>query len=202
MLSVLPLNSRVNVIAWAWTACSVNGVDALQCPRCNSGRLRPIAVITDDEIVSRILSHLHLPVSPELLADECTVVVDLTDQPTAGWVLGADPDPPEFEAAARGPRCAAPRFDVLAFRYRLWYHNSTLGKVRRGNYVLLYWKGDHGPRHVHVYKDGKLVLKWNLDDNQPMKGKPTARVLQEYCNSSLSSNRRVCCEGSTRHSQS
>lgn len=40
------------------------------------------------------------------------------------------------------------------------------------------WKGDHSPRHVHVYRDGKLVLKWNLDDSVPMKGKPDARILQ------------------------
>jgi hypothetical protein len=53
-----------------------------------------------------------------------------------------------------------------------------VGKIRRGNHVFLTWKGDHSPRHVHVYKGGKLILKWNLDDRQPMKGRPTARVLQ------------------------
>jgi hypothetical protein len=53
-----------------------------------------------------------------------------------------------------------------------------VGKVRRGNDVFLSWKGDHSPRHVHVYKDGKLVLKWNLDDQQSMHGRPTARVLE------------------------
>jgi hypothetical protein len=31
---------------------------------------------------------------------------------------------------------------------------------------------------VHVYRDGKLVVKWNLDDGVPMKGGPTRRVLQ------------------------
>jgi len=51
-------------------------------------------------------------------------------------------------------------------------------KVRRGNYVFLTWKGDHSPRHVHVYRDGKLLLKWNLDDSVPMRGKPDARLLQ------------------------
>ena len=56
--------------------------------------------------------------------------------------------------------------------------NISVGKVRRGNYVFLSWKGDHSPRHVHVYRDGKLVLKWNLDDHQAMKGRPTARVLR------------------------
>lgn len=52
-----------------------------------------------------------------------------------------------------------------------------MGKIRRGNFLFLTWVGDHSPRHVHVYKDGKLVLKWNLDARQPMKGQPTARIL-------------------------
>lgn len=53
-----------------------------------------------------------------------------------------------------------------------------MGKVRRENYIFLSWKGDHSPRHVHVYRDGKLVLKWNLDAHVPMKGKPTARLVR------------------------
>lgn len=53
-----------------------------------------------------------------------------------------------------------------------------MGKVRRENYIFLTWKGDHSPRHVHVYRDGKLVLKWNLDAHVPMKGKPTARLVR------------------------
>lgn len=53
-----------------------------------------------------------------------------------------------------------------------------VGKVRRENYVFLTWKGDHSPRHVHVYRDGKLVLKWNLDAGVPMKGKATARLVR------------------------
>jgi hypothetical protein len=52
-----------------------------------------------------------------------------------------------------------------------------VGKVRRENYVFPMWKGDHSPRHVHVYRDGKLVLKWNLDAGVPMKGKATARLV-------------------------
>jgi hypothetical protein len=53
-----------------------------------------------------------------------------------------------------------------------------VGKIRRGNFVFVTWKGDHSPRHVHVYRDGKLVLKWNLDAWLPMAGRPTARVLE------------------------
>lgn len=52
-----------------------------------------------------------------------------------------------------------------------------MGKTRRGGYVFITWKGDHPPRHVHVYRDGKLVVKWDLDNQQAMKGAVTARVL-------------------------
>jgi hypothetical protein len=27
-----------------------------------------------------------------------------------------------------------------------------MGKYRRGGYVFITWKGDHPPRHVHVYR--------------------------------------------------
>ena len=53
-----------------------------------------------------------------------------------------------------------------------------MGKIRRGGFIFITWKGDHPPRHVHVYRDGALVLKWNLEDKVPMKGKPSRRVLQ------------------------
>ena len=56
-----------------------------------------------------------------------------------------------------------------------------MGKIRRGNHVFLTWKGDHSPRHVHVYRDGKLIVKWNLDDWEPMRGRPTARILEILC---------------------
>jgi Domain of unknown function (DUF4160) len=50
-------------------------------------------------------------------------------------------------------------------------------KLRRGGFVFVWWKGDHPPRHVHVYRDGKLVLKWDLDNKKAMKGSPTRRVI-------------------------
>jgi hypothetical protein len=97
-------SARTSVyIPWATLLARTFGVDALSCPRCKTGRLRPIAVITKDQIVSKILAHLRLPVSPELLADACTIVYDVTDQAIPGWVVGADPEPPEQEA--RGPPC-------------------------------------------------------------------------------------------------
>jgi hypothetical protein len=51
-----------------------------------------------------------------------------------------------------------------------------MGKLRRGDYVFITWKGDHPPRHVHVYREGRLVVKWNLDDRLPMKGKASSRL--------------------------
>jgi hypothetical protein len=51
-----------------------------------------------------------------------------------------------------------------------------MGKVRRGNYVFLPWKGDHTPRHVHVYRDSKLVVKWDLESSVPMEGKAGRRL--------------------------
>ena len=52
-----------------------------------------------------------------------------------------------------------------------------MGKLRRGNYMFLTWKGDHGPRHVHVYRDGKMIVKWDLENKKAMRGRPTKRVL-------------------------
>jgi Domain of unknown function (DUF4160) len=52
-----------------------------------------------------------------------------------------------------------------------------VGKVRRGGYVFLSWMSDHPPRHVHVYRNGRLVVKWDLDNQKPMKGVASKRVL-------------------------
>ena len=51
-----------------------------------------------------------------------------------------------------------------------------MGKVRRGGYVFMSWKSDHPPRHVHVYREGKLIVKWDLDNEKPMKGLASAEV--------------------------
>ena len=49
-------------------------------------------------------------------------------------------------------------------------------KIRRGGYVFLAWKGDHQPHHVHVYRNGRLVVKWDLDRGLAMKGSDKRRV--------------------------
>lgn len=52
-----------------------------------------------------------------------------------------------------------------------------MARIRRGGYVFLTWVGDHTPRHVHVYRDGKLVVKWDLDNRMPMVGEASRRIL-------------------------
>ena len=52
-----------------------------------------------------------------------------------------------------------------------------MGKIRRGGYVFISWKGDHPPRHVHVYRNGRLIVKWDLEHGNPMKGWASKRLV-------------------------
>jgi hypothetical protein len=49
-------------------------------------------------------------------------------------------------------------------------------KIGRGNYVFVTYIGDHSPRHVHVYQDGSLVVKWDLSNRCDMEGESTRRI--------------------------
>jgi hypothetical protein len=40
------------------------------------------------------------------------------------------------------------------------------------------WTSDHPPRHVHVYREGKLIVKWDLDNDMAMKGAASAGILR------------------------
>ena len=44
--------------------------------------------------------------------------------------------------------------------------------------MFVSWVGDHSPRHVHVYRDTKLVVKWDLDHWQAMKGKASSHIVR------------------------
>lgn len=44
--------------------------------------------------------------------------------------------------------------------------------------MFVTWKGDHSPRHVHVYRDGRFIVKWDLANQKPMKGKAPPRVVE------------------------
>jgi hypothetical protein len=45
-----------------------------------------------------------------------------------------------------------------------------LAREHQGGYVFVWWKGEPPPRNVHVYRDGSFVVKWDLDNNRPMRG--------------------------------
>ena len=51
-----------------------------------------------------------------------------------------------------------------------------MAKVRRGGYVFITWKGDHDPRHVHVFRDDREILKWSLESSVVMSGKVTPKL--------------------------
>ncbi|PWU22047.1 MAG: hypothetical protein C5B49_01440 [Bdellovibrio sp.] len=34
-----------------------------------------------------------------------------------------------------------------------------MGRIRRGGYMIESWIGDHEPKHVHIYRDGRLIAK-------------------------------------------
>ena len=38
--------------------------------------------------------------------------------------------------------------------------------------------GDHAPRHVHVYRDSRLVVKWDLDHDEAMEGQISRSILE------------------------
>ena len=44
--------------------------------------------------------------------------------------------------------------------------------------MFLSWKGDHSPRIVHVYRNSRLVVKWDLENEQPMEGKANRNLVQ------------------------
>jgi len=51
-------------------------------------------------------------------------------------------------------------------------------KIRRGGYIFIAWRSDHPPRHVHVHRNGKFIVKWDLENKTPMKGTASAKVLE------------------------
>jgi hypothetical protein len=53
-----------------------------------------------------------------------------------------------------------------------------MSRIRRGGYIFITWSGDHAPRHVHVYRDGSFVVKWDLENRTEMRGRATRRILR------------------------
>ncbi len=77
---------------------------------------------------------------------------------------------------------------ILGSLFSVTYRDNVTGATRaaiqvtpricRGGYVFQTWVGDHPPRHVHVYRDDRLIVRWNLDDWKPVEGKAPRRVVK------------------------
>ena len=51
-----------------------------------------------------------------------------------------------------------------------------MGKIKAGGYIFVTWVGDHEPLHVHVFKDGRFVAKWDLENGVDLEGEASRRV--------------------------
>lgn len=63
-----------------------------------------------------------------------------------------------------------------------------MGKIRRGNFLFIFWEGDYSPRHVNVYREGRLVVKWDLENDKSMQGEAIRQILK-YINELRSEGR-------------
>jgi hypothetical protein len=55
-----------------------------------------------------------------------------------------------------------------------------MGRVRRGGYYIVWWIGDHSPRHVHVFDSADRFLgRVAIPSGEALdEWKPTRKVLQ------------------------
>ena len=92
------MHATTSYVSWPDLLRHCFDVDVLMCPNPDcQGRLEPIAIITRQETIDRILSHLSLPLRAERLGPADTVAYDITGEPMLDGVVGVDP------MEARGP---------------------------------------------------------------------------------------------------
>ena len=51
-----------------------------------------------------------------------------------------------------------------------------MGRWKRCGVIVVLYSTDHDPKHVHVFEDGKRLLKFNIEDWFVMEGKMTSRA--------------------------
>lgn len=57
-----------------------------------------------------------------------------------------------------------------------------MGRWKRFGVIVVLYSADHDPRHVHVFEDGKRLLKFDIEHWVTMEGKLTPKakkVLEE-----------------------
>ena len=50
-----------------------------------------------------------------------------------------------------------------------------MSRWKRHGVIVVEYSTDHPPRHVHVFEDGKRVVKFNVEEWKVMEGKLTSR---------------------------
>lgn len=45
-----------------------------------------------------------------------------------------------------------------------------MGREKREGYIIEWWMGDHDPKHVHIYKNGKEIAKVVVPDMRILTG--------------------------------
>jgi hypothetical protein len=67
---------------------------------------------------------------------------------------------------------------MVPFKVPSWtfFWKPKMGKIRRGNFIFVWFIGDHSPPHVHVFRDNHLLARWNLEDWQPLSGNIDGRI--------------------------
>ena len=51
-----------------------------------------------------------------------------------------------------------------------------MGRIRRGGYLIEWWIGDHWPKHVHIYEDGKEIAKVQMPEMIILTGRINKRL--------------------------
>jgi len=51
-----------------------------------------------------------------------------------------------------------------------------MGRWKRFGVIVVRYSTDHDPGHVHVFEDGKRLLKFDIENWRVMEGKLTARA--------------------------
>ncbi|MBI3800558.1 MAG: DUF4160 domain-containing protein [Deltaproteobacteria bacterium] len=51
-----------------------------------------------------------------------------------------------------------------------------VSRKKRGGYLFVSFKGDHPPRHVHVFRGKKLIARWDLTNQRVLSGAISAQV--------------------------
>ncbi|OGQ34411.1 MAG: hypothetical protein A3F16_06165 [Deltaproteobacteria bacterium RIFCSPHIGHO2_12_FULL_43_9] len=53
-----------------------------------------------------------------------------------------------------------------------------MGRAKRGGYLFEWWIGDHPPKHVHVYKNGREIAKVEIPNLLVLKGKVNKALIK------------------------